>query len=323
MTQLNADSGGVLAISGGVGGAKLALGLYHTLPSSQLAIIANTADDFEHLGLSISPDLDTLMYTLAGVSDPQRGWGLANETFHMMEALATLGGESWFQLGDRDLATHLERSRRLRAGETLTSATAVLCRRFGIDCTVLPMSDDPVRTMVQTAQGELAFQHYFVREQCRPAISGYRFEGIERAATQVEFMARLRDPNLRAVIICPSNPFVSVAPLLSLPGVRAALAATTAPVVAVSPIVGGAALKGPAAKMMAELGLSVSPLSVAEFYGDLLDGMVIDQCDVDCQAPIRDLGMAVCCTGTVMTSLRDRQRLAQEVLTFIDELNRE
>lgn len=325
ITQLPAKHAGparVLALSGGVGGAKLALGLSHCLAPEQLTIVANTADDFQHLGFSISPDLDTVMYTLADVNDKQRGWGLANETFHMIEALQKLGGDTWFQLGDRDLATHIERTRRLAGGESLTTVTAALCKQLGVDHQLLPMSDDPVRTRVNTPQGEMPFQEYFVREQCRPVVTGYRFEGIEQASAQPAFRALLEDPGLAAIIVCPSNPFVSVDPVLQLKGIREAMRASTAPVIAVSPIVGGEALKGPAAKMMAELGMAVTPLAVAEYYGDLLDGFVLDVVDERYAAGVRDLGVAVCCEQTVMKTLADRVTLAQRVLSFAESLEK-
>lgn len=310
----------VLALSGGVGGAKLALGLSHQLDASQLAIVCNTGDDFEHYGLPICPDLDTVMYTLSGRNNTEQGWGLAGESWRTMEALAQLGGETWFRLGDLDFATHLQRGALLRSGLSLSEATRALCGQFGIAHPVWPMSDDPVRTLVDTAAGELAFQHYFVREQCRPAVRGFRFDGIERARPQAQFDALLRDATLAATIICPSNPFVSVDPILGLPGVRAALRAGQAPVIAVSPIVGGAAIKGPAAKMLAELDLPSSALAVAEHYGDLLDGFVIDAVDAEFAPAIEQLGVAVLVAQTVMHSLDDRIALAREVLRFAARL---
>lgn len=307
----------ILAISGGVGGAKLALGLSRRLPPSALTIVANTADDFEHLGLYIAPDLDTVMYTLAGLSDTQRGWGLADESWRCMEALAALGGESWFSLGDRDLATHLLRSQLLAGGASLSEATARLCSRLGVEHRLLPMSDDRVSTRVVTAQGELPFQQYFVRERCEPVVTGFRFAGADCATPHPEFMAQLDDDQLDAVIICPSNPFVSVDPVLALPGVRTALAACSAPVLAVSPIVGGTALKGPAAKMLAELGRDVSATAVAEHYLGLVDTFVLDRRDATLASEIETLGMAVHCTSTVMNSLADREQLAADLLDLV------
>jgi len=310
----------ILALTGGVGGAKLVLGLYKVLAPEQLTIVTNTADDFEHLGLPISPDLDTLMYTLAGRNNTEQGWGLADESWQAMGMLKDYGAEDWFMLGDKDIATHLVRGQLLNSGQTLTQVTAHLCRQLGVQATVLPMSDDPVRTKVQTPDGELAFQHYFVRERCEPSVTGFRFDGLDCAQAQPQFLEMLSSPDLAAVIICPSNPFVSVSPTLNLPGVRAALKATKAPVIAVSPIVAGLAIKGPTAKMMQELNIPSSALAVAEYYGDLLDGFVIDDSDADQAEVIRALGMAVDVAPTVMKSLEDRVKLAERVLQFSQQL---
>lgn len=307
-----------LALSGGVGGAKLALGLSRVLPGDALTVVCNTADDFDHLGLRICPDLDTVMYTLGGISNRDTGWGQAHETWSFLEALTHLGGETWFRLGDRDLATHVERTRRLRAGETLTEATAALCGALGIAARVLPMSDDPVSTVVLTETGELSFQHYFVRDACAPTVSGFHFAGIDTARPAPAFLEALEDDVTAAILVCPSNPFVSVDPVLALDGVEAALRRTGVPVVAVSPIVGGAAIKGPAAKMMAELGMPVTAVRVARHYRerDLLDGFVIDDADAGQAAEIEDLGLPTLVTGTVMETLADRERLASETLDF-------
>lgn len=314
--------GSVLALTGGVGGAKLALGLSALLPPDRLTIVANTGDDFKHLGLHIAPDLDTVMYTLAGLANPEQGWGIAGESWAAMDALAGLGAETWFRLGDRDLATHLLRSQWLRAGKSLTAVTDLLCQRLGIPYRLLPMSDNPVRTLVATAAGELAFQHYFVRERCAPPVTGFRFAGIESARPQGDFMDRLRAPTLAATVICPSNPFVSIRPILGLPGVEAALRASAAPVIAVSPIVAGRALKGPAAKMMAELRLPATAAAVAAVYGDLLTGFVIDEADGAQADQIRDLGIEVLVVPTVMASREDKIALARHVLDFAASLSR-
>lgn len=308
----------VVALSGGVGGAKLALGLSRVLPAGELTVIANTADDFEHLGLSVSPDIDTLMYVLADLDDTVRGWGRRDETWTFMAALAALGGETWFQLGDGDLATHVERTRRLAAGETLSAITADLCGRLGIATRVLPMTDDRVRTQVRAAEGWLDFQDYFVRRRCEPAVIELRYDGAPAARVQPQALAALRDPNLRAVVICPSNPFISVAPILSVPGMREALVSCRAPVVAVSPIIGGRAVKGPTAKMMSELGLPATATAVARHYGDLLDGFVLDHADAACAA---ELGISTTIAHTLMLTLKDRDRLAQEVLAAADRLS--
>ena len=243
----------VLALSGGIGGAKLALGLSRVLPPGALTVVANTGDDFEHLGLCISPDIDTLIYTLAGLDNPQTGWGRRDETWTFMAALEAIGGETWFRLGDGDLAIHVERTRRLHAGETLSHITGDVCRRLGIATRILPMSDDRVRTRVRTAEGWLDFQDYFVRLKCAPEVREIAFEGVAAARPLPEFMAALADPRLRAVVLCPSNPFISIEPILAIPGVREELMACAAPVIAVSPIIGGRAVKGPTAKMMREL----------------------------------------------------------------------
>jgi LPPG:FO 2-phospho-L-lactate transferase len=308
----------VLALSGGVGGAKLAVGLERAVGADRLTVIANTGDDFEHLGLHVAPDLDTVMYNLAGLAHAVNGWGRQDETWSFLESLAALGGETWFRLGDRDLAVHVERTRRLRDGATLSEVTAELCRRLGVGPRVAPMSDDPVRTLVGTAGGELAFQHYFVRDRCEPAVTGFRFAGIESALPSPVFLETLGDRALEAIVVCPSNPFVSIDPILGLLEIEDAMRVAPAPVVAVSPIVAGAALKGPAAKMMRELRLPVSAVEVARHYvaRALLDGFVLDRQDQGLAAEVEALGVAVLVTDTVMVSLDDRERLAREVVAF-------
>jgi LPPG:FO 2-phospho-L-lactate transferase len=312
-------SGRVLALSGGIGGAKLALGLSRVLPAEELVIVANTGDDFEHLGLSISPDIDTLTYVLAGLDNPVTGWGRRDETWSFMEAIGGLGGEDWFRLGDRDLATHVERTRRLRAGETLSAVTADFARRLGIGANLLPMSDDKVRTRLRTAEGWLDFQDYFVRQQCRPVVEEIAFAGAETARALPAFLAALGDAALRAVVICPSNPFISVEPILAVPGVRDAVRDCAAPVIAVSPIIGGRAVKGPTAKMMTELGMTPSAAEVERRYGDLLDGYVIDHADEDAYAAVSGHVVAA---QTLMSSLEDRDSLARVVLAAADEISR-
>ncbi len=311
-----------LALSGGVGGAKLALGLSRVLPPDALTIVCNTADDFDHLGLRVCPDLDTVMYTLAGVANRVTGWGQAHETWSFLDALGDIGGETWFRLGDRDLATHVERTRRLRSGETLTDVTRALCGALGVEATIRPMSDDPVRTVVETRNGELSFQHYFVRDRCEPAVTGFRFRGAADARPAAAFRAALEGADLGAIVICPSNPLVSVDPVLALPGVEGGIRQASAPVVAVSPIVGGTAIKGPAAKMMTELNMPVTATAVAWHYHqrDLLDGFVIDEADAAHAAEIEDLGLPTLVTGTVMETLADRERLARETLEFVELL---
>jgi len=306
------EAGGfVLALSGGIGGAKLALGLYRVLPPGALTVVANTGDDFEHLGLAVSPDLDTLLYTLAGIDNPATGWGRRDETWNFMAALERLGGDTWFKLGDGDLATHIERTRRVAAGGSLSQITDDFRRRLGISARLLPMSDDPVRTRLLTAEGWLDFQDYFVRRQCGPIIREIAFAGASAARPHPDFLAALADPALRMVVVCPSNPLISIDPILSLPGVREALRACRAPVVAVSPIIGGKAVKGPSAKMMAELGLAVGAAVVAGHYRDFLDHYVMDDADA---GAIAGLDLPVTLTRTLMETLADREALARVVL---------
>jgi LPPG:FO 2-phospho-L-lactate transferase len=308
---MSAQRGFVLALSGGIGGAKLALGLYRTLPPGALTVVANTGDDFEHLGLSVSPDLDTLLYTLAGIDNPETGWGRSGETWTFMAALEGLGGETWFKLGDGDLATHIERTRRLAAGESLSQITDDFRHRLGISARLLPMTDDRVRTRLLTPEGWLDFQDYFVRRQCAPAVQEIAFAGANTARPHPDFLVALANQNLRMVVICPSNPFISIDPILSLPGMRDALRACPAPVVAVSPIIGGKAVKGPTAKMMAELGLPAGAAAVARHYGDVLDRFVIDEADA---AEMANLGLPATSTRTLMETLADREALARVVL---------
>jgi LPPG:FO 2-phospho-L-lactate transferase len=305
----------ILAITGGVGGAKLALGLARRLGPDEVLFAVNTGDDFTHLGFEIAPDLDTLTYTLAGLANPELGWGRADETWHFMETLERLGGETWFRLGDHDLALHARRSSLLAAGATRTEAAAAICAAFGIEHRIAPMSDDPVRTIVRTPDGALAFQHYFVRERCAPTVTGFSFQGIEQARPNPLILEWLKEAT--GVIICPSNPFVSVDPLLGIPGMRAAIAAAPAPVVAVSPIVGGQAIKGPTAKMMQELKVPATATQVAAHYGDLLDGFVLDRQDA---ALHTTLAPTTIVAQTVMLTLADRVALADTVLDFVDTL---
>ena len=301
----------VLAVSGGIGGAKLALGLYRVLPPGKLTVVANTGDDFEHLGLSISPDIDTLLYTLAGIDNPETGWGRCNETWTFMAALEGLGGETWFKLGDGDLATHVERTRRLAAGENLSQVTDDFRRRLGISARLLPMSDDRVRTRLQAQEGWLDFQDYFVRLRASPVVREIAYAGASEARANPDFLAALAGDDLELVVICPSNPFLSIDPILSLPRVRDALRACRAPVVAVSPIIGGKAVKGPTAKIMAELGLPIGAAAVARRYEDILDLFIADESD---GSEVEDLGIPVRLARTLMSTFEDREALARAVL---------
>jgi len=301
----------IVALAGGVGGAKLADGLAQLLSPEDLVVVVNTGDDFEHLGLVISPDLDTVCYTLAGLANPETGWGRAGETFQALEAISRLGGPDWFRLGDRDLATHLERTRRLQEGRSLSQITAEFCRAWGVGWRVLPMSDQPVRTRVDTVEfGELAFQEYFVQRHCEPHVKGFRFAGIQSAQPAPGVLDAITAAD--GVVICPSNPWVSIDPILALPGLRTALEAK--PVVAVSPIIGGQTVKGPAAKMYAELGIEPSALAVARHYGKLVSAFVLDRVDAALATKIRTTTFV---TDTLMKSRQDRRRLAQDVLNCI------
>ena len=307
----------ILAITGGVGGAKLALGLSKILSPEQVMFAVNIADDFTHLGLHISPDIDSLTYALAEQNNQELGWGRAGETWQFIETLGSLGGENWFRLGDKDMALHMRRTGLLNDGTTLTAATVEITRRMGIAHGVMPISDDPIRTVVQTERGNLAFQHYFVRERCQPSVSGFRFDGIENATINPVIRGYLTDCD--GIIICPSNPFVSVAPVIEVAGFLAATGHI--PTIAVSPIVRGAAIKGPAAKMMQELNIPSTALAVAEHYQGkypgLLDGFVIDASDAE---DLDQFKLPTVATPSVMVSLTDRIALAERCLSFYDEL---
>jgi LPPG:FO 2-phospho-L-lactate transferase len=304
----------VCALAGGVGGAKLASGLQNVLPTGDLSVVVNTADDFDLWGLHICPDLDTVMYTLAGISNPDTGWGIAGESFETLSMLESYGEEIWFKLGDRDLATHILRTSRMRSGETLTDVTAGLSGALGVESAVLPMSDDPVSTILDTPEGRLEFQEYFVRRGQRDEVLGIELRGIQDAGPTERVLAAIGGAD--AIVFCPSNPVVSIGPILALPGMTGALEASSAPKVAVSPIVGGRALKGPADRMLASLGHEVSATGVARMYAGLVDGMVIDRTDEDERARIEAFGMRVLAAGSVMRDAEDRARLASETLEF-------
>lgn len=307
----------VLVLSGGVGGAKLLRGLYSVLPPDTLAAIVNTGDDFAHLGLYVSPDVDTALYTLAGLADGEQGWGRAGETWSFMRALEALGAETWFRLGDADLALHVERTRRLVAGETLSAVTAHVARCFGIRAEIIPMSDDTVATRVITVEGELSFQDYFVRRRCAPRVRSICFAGAETARIPVAARAAFASPDLEAIVIAPSNPWLSIDPLLAIPDLRGSLNAARCPVIAVTPILGGKAVKGPTAKIMSELGIPVSPLSVARHYGDLVDGFVLDARDADLA---RGFALPIDIADTLMTSPDESARVARGVIGFAQRL---
>jgi LPPG:FO 2-phospho-L-lactate transferase len=279
----------------------------------ELMVVVNTGDDFEHLGLHVSPDLDTVIYTLAGLADQERGWGRADETWNFMASLSQLGGENWFRLGDRDLAIHVLRAQWLRAGKPLSGFIAGVAGRLGIRARIVPMSDDPVRTMVDTSEGVLPFQRYFVERRCEPAVRGVSFDGAAKARPVEDAAAALAAPGLEAVIICPSNPYLSVDPILAVPGMRAALAGAAAPVIAVSPIIGGQAVKGPTTKIMTELGIANSSAAIATHYRGLIDGLLIDESD---RGDAQKLDVAVEAAPTLMRDLADRESLARRVIDF-------
>lgn len=310
----------IVALAGGVGGAKMSQGLQEALEPGELTVIVNTADDFVLYGLHISPDLDTVMYTLAGIADPVQGWGIAGDTRQTLKAIADYGRDPWFQLGDRDFATHILRSELLRSGIRLTEATACLSQGLSVPSTIVPMSDDPVATRIVTDAGTLDFQDYFVARRQSDAVLGVEFVGIEEARPTEE--ARAAIASAKAIVIAPSNPIVSIGPILTVPGMRQALESTDAPIVAISPIVGGQALKGPAANMLQTLGHEVSAVGVARMLAGVVDGMVIDAIDHHLAPAIEDLGLAVLATNTIMGELDDRRRLAEEVLAFSSSMPR-
>ncbi|MDT8319319.1 MAG: 2-phospho-L-lactate transferase [Xanthomonadales bacterium] len=309
----------IVVLSGGIGGVKLVQGFAETVDPGTLWVFVNTGDDFDHLGLRVCPDLDTTLYTLSGLADPERGWGRRDETWQFIEAVKGLGGPDWFRLGDRDLALNVLRSDALRSGRSLSEFIDAIRRRLAIDARVLPMSDDDVRTRVDTQEGRLSFQEYFVGRQCRPVVERIVFAGAASARPQPELLEKLASPQTRAVIIAPSNPYLSIDPILALPGVPAALRGCPAPVLAVSPIVGGDSVKGPTAKIMRELSIPVSAAAVAAHYGDWLDGFVLDRRDADRSEGI-DVPVRVC--DTLMHTLDVKRQLARELLAFADELGR-
>lgn len=309
-------TGRVVALCGGVGGAKLALGLQELL-GERLTVVVNMADDFNHLGLHISPDLDTVLYTLGGLSDTERGWGRAGETWNFMAALQQVGGETWFQLGDRDLALHVERTRRRALGETPTAIAMDIARRFGIRARILPATDDDLRTIVTTPEGELEFQRYFVARRCEPSVQSVHFQGCESAAVTDDVCRALEADDLGLIVICPSNPYLSVDPILAVRGIVDQVRRARAPVVAVSPIIGGQAIKGPTRKIMDELGLAPTNAAIAAHYRGLIDGLIIDQADA---ADAVALDIETCIAPTLMTDLPSKAGLAEQVLAFGERL---
>jgi LPPG:FO 2-phospho-L-lactate transferase len=305
----------IIAFAGGVGGAKLADGLSQCLPATDLTIVVNTGDDFIHWGLKICPDLDTVCYTLAGLANPETGWGRAAESWEAFENVRAMGGVDWFRIGDKDLATHIERTRRLNSGQPLSEVVRDFCKAWGVGPRVLPATDQPLATLVNTVEkGELAFQEYFVHQRCEPTVKGFRFDGLADALPAPGVLQGIREAD--AVVFCPSNPWVSIDPILKIRGISAALAGKRA--VAVSPIIAGQTVKGPAAKMFAELGIEPSALAVAKHYGSLISDFVLDTLDASLAAELSASGIRTLTVNTLMKSNKDRQQLAQDVLHLIE-----
>jgi LPPG:FO 2-phospho-L-lactate transferase len=308
----------VVLLVGGVGGAKLAYGLAHILPPGALTIIVNTGDDFEHFGLHISPDIDTVMYTLAGLANPITGWGIDGDTFQAMEMVERYGGPTWFQLGDLDLGTHLQRTKWLQACHSLTEVTRRLCAALAVPHTILPMCDQPVRTRLITDQGQLDFQDYFVRLRWEPHVHRIAYEGAERAYPSEAVAQALESATV--IVLGPSNPVLSIDPILAVPGIRKRIVAHSAFCAAVSPIIGSQAVKGPAAKLLAELGIEVSPLGVAQYYANLLNGIILDEVDRELRPDIESMGLLAAARHTLMTTSDDKKKLAEELLTWIENV---
>lgn len=308
----------ILALAGGVGGAKLAHGLQMVLPTGSLSVVVNTGDDFNLWGLHISPDLDTVMYTLAGIANRTWGWGIEGDTGAAMEQLALYKRDPWFKLADRDLMTHVLRTQMLREGRTLTEVTADLASSLGVQTAILPMCNEPVETILMTPEGPVEFQEYFVRHRHADTVTGFLFHNIGSAQPTDQVVGAFEEAD--AVIFCPSNPFVSIGPIISIPGMRASLRAADMPRVAVSPIVGGTAIKGPAADMLASLGHEVSPLGVARIYGDTINGMIIDRLDEAYAPGIEELGIAVEIADTIMKTDDDRRSLAEVAVRFCQKI---
>ena len=302
-----------VVLTGGVGGAKLVLGLMRIMPPADITAIVNTGDDFRHLGLHVSPDIDTLLYTLSGKANRTQGWGREGESWNFMAALRELGGEDWFLLGDHDLALHVLRTARPAAGDTLSAVTAQMAHAWGIEAAILPMSDDPVATEVETEEGRLEFQCYFVARRCAPIVRSIAFRGAAASRMAPGIAAAIAAADV--ILIAPSNPYLSVDPVLAVPGMRDAIATARAPVVAVSPIIGGAAVKGPTAKLMAELGLAISNETIAAHYHGIIDGLLIDSGDA-CAAA----GVAIGRSDTLMRTDEDKARVARAALALAAEI---
>jgi len=305
----------ITAMAGGVGAAKFLSGLVKVMPPEEIIVVVNTGDDFRWMGLYICPDLDTITYTLAGLDNPVTGWGIRDDTFYCLDRLRSLGCDAWFALGDRDLATHIYRTEQHQQGTSLTKITASISRRNGAGARILPMTDDPVPTLVHTEDGTLAFQDYFVRRNCQPKVEGFEFEGIERASPAPGVLRALRESD--AIILCPSNPFISIGPILAVPGIRDALRESPAAILAISPIVAGEAIKGPASAMLRQLGMEASATSVASLYRDFVNRFVLDRRDEHLREAIVALGLQVCSADTIMSNEASRVALAESILEML------
>jgi LPPG:FO 2-phospho-L-lactate transferase len=313
-------SGKIIALSGGIGGAKLGLGLHQICAPEELYFITNTGDDFLYLGFYIAPDVDTLVYTLAGVNNTETGWGRADETWKTHNVLGELGADNWFKLGDKDLALHLHRSKALRNGERLTSITQDIANRFHLKATVLPMSDHMIQTIVDTNKGLLSFQEYFVKQASKPKIKNISFKS-KNPEPSAEVTEILMDPGLKGIVICPSNPYLSIDPILSIEKIRQSIAESKRPRVAVSPIINGQSVKGPTTKIMGELGLETNVLTIAKHYKDYIDGIVIDTSDQDYAGQIESMGIQVKLSEIMMNNDDDKKRVAEDVIHFIDHIS--
>lgn len=312
-----------MAITGGVGGAKLCLGLAEILSPEQVAFAVNIGDDFEHFGLHVSPDIDTLTYTLSGLSNQAQGWGREGETWHFIEAMRTLGGDAWFNLGDADLAMHVFRTECLKQGKSLSEVTAIIAERLGIKHHLFPVSDDPVPTVIHTDEGSLPFQEYFVKRRCEPKVNGFEFSHAEAARISPSLRAWLRDPKLKGVVVCPSNPYISVDPLLSAANFGRFIKGLGVSVLVVSPIVHGQAIKGPTAKIMTELNIPNDAVAIARHYETLADAIVIDEQDALLSEKIEEMGLSTIVAQTVMLTLQDKIQLAEVVTDFVRQIGAE
>lgn len=310
----------IVALAGGVGGAKMAQGIAGIVDPGQLTVIVNTADDFEHHGLRICPDIDTVLYTLAGIANPVTGWGIAGDTTAALDAMTRLGEDPWFIVGDQDLATHILRTKRLRFGSALSDVTQELARSLGVSASVRPVTDNQIATFIETPHGTFEFQEYFVRRRQQDDVLGVRIAGVEAAEPAPGVLEAIDTADV--ILICPSNPIVSIGPILDVPGVRHAIKHSQAVRIAVSPIIGGKALKGPADKMLTTLGHETSALGVARIYADLIDGMVIDEVDADLASRIKALDLSVATLQTIMGDAEDRARFARDVLEFAQSIDR-